>query len=648
MGEKRKNYPKLVRDPYEFGADKNKINIHDQEMIVSKCGCSGTSPSLDSTPGTCFVDEYSICGSRGADGVDFDDPPHYYLRVPSGLEPNPTVIFVPGFGADGACFRKEDDPIACSAATGPLLGMEQYTVVPDPAATPACENPPCVDDSCPLMIFQICENDPAAATVSPAEIVVRSPFFAGFFGNKTVRYNGHCYTTPSEPCLSELYPGAVVPDFADLTEIETGGCESDSCACCSDVMALMDFFRDAIVERLESINFGGLPGGIDVDHDWDNPDYILNADSVETAAFDSYSNDESTACQDRYMVWQKWLQELDYWLIILHSPFSTVNSQIFGFLNTDTFPTGTIEGLAHATTIDRWNFGDYASLMQSSPCLTWYKLPFLGPNSDGEIYTDGGPNPDTGQPVGGNCEGGLGTVDVTRFGDTLRHVVVNDGNSAWCDLINATLTRMIEAIQRLTIQVLIPTVVEKSTKGTRDTGVTDGVNYFCAAAISCVVANHGGAAFGTDRTFEKCVLFSSGSGPGQFSSRGVGVVTFTEHFESGGETDDSAEAQSERAKLQANLIAFDPSLATVRVYLALSDLPSTYPGYAFGHNRPVTGFEVWSEWTGHGVVGGSSTAKSVFVTGTEDNPTDFGTCGGAGVIWQMVGEVLLVETPYII
>ncbi len=642
--ERRKNYRKLVRDPYAFGVDGGKLPPEDVTMMVRQCECEGN-PNLDPNPGDCLVDEYTICGTAGIDDdVSLAEIPNYYIRVRSGPEPNPEVIFIPSFGEGGGCFSKGEQ-IPCSEAVGTVLGMDQYFPLPNSESDPACAKPPCVGPNCEWLRFTLCTNDPSYPDVDPFEIVLPVSFFGGFgLGYKVVKYLGHCYETPSIPCIAEPYEGATTPTFDQIEIISPNGCENAKCTCCDNVMERMNLFRDAIVERLLAVNFGNLPTGI-TDHDWDDPEYLLNADTVEVACVteitgyddtdpenpipieEEFCNDEETPCKDRYEIWRVWLVELDYWLNYLYATGV--------WLNLETYPTLTIEGLDMDDTIDTYDATDYEAILTEVPCLTWFRQAFSGPNAALELWTSSAVN----------CEGGLGTIDAIRFGDANPHVVVNTGSQTWCELMNDTVDRMIVAIQRLAILIFNATQADVSGRLTsdRDGVVVPAPASSCAAALACVQGNHPSTAFGTARTYVNCGVPSVGGDPG------IEIGVWTSAADGGASRKDVL-AKTTRGKIQANLIGVAAGVA--RVFIALARTFEDTANDTFGQSpRPVTGFEVWNEWELAAMPVASSTAKSIIVTGSESDPDTYPTCtspDSSSVSWQVRKQKVLVEGEFII
>jgi hypothetical protein len=619
MGEQRKNYKKLLRAPYDFGVDTGKPSAEDNEAVIQNCECSDSDPGIDPNPGTCLVDEYTFCGSAGiTEDADLDELPNYYLRVTPSPEPNPAVIFIPSFGEGGGCFTKGDQ-IACSAASGFLLGMDEYLVLPDTTADPACGRPPCVGGNCPLLRLTLCTNDPGYPDVTPFEIVLPISFFGGFgLGYKVVKYGGHCYETRTVPCLDEPYDGAVLPDFDEIEVISTGGCSNDDCTCCSNAMEILDSIRDGIKERLRATNSGDLP--VVVDHDWSDPDYILNGDSVETACDGADCDDELTDCQDRYVIWKAWFEELYYWIDYLYG--------LGIWLNVDTYAGGSLEGETYTDPIDVFSTEFEESFNGTTDTrLDWFLNAFAGPNSANEIYTSGGVN----------NTGGLGFNGVIRFGDAFLHVVVNDGNATWCELVNLTADRMLEFLQKLNfIYVSVATQVDISSRQTdRLCGGAD-----CAAAIACVQDEHGDVPYGIRRRFtDVCV------GAGEIGASTANIGVRSDAVSSGGIC---VSAETIRGKISSDLTVY--TNGTPVIYLAL-----TYPtslGFGFGltfdGTRPTDGFQVWGAWTG-GSLSVGAVSTSDYVTGSEADPSVYGDCADADDAthgWRVISQIVVIEGDF--
>lgn len=435
--EKRKAYPKLVRQDYEFPEIQDGSDQEDLADQVRHCDCAPTAPNLDPLTPNCTVIEYVMCGTPPED-ADLDDLPVFYLRKRSEVGA-PNVIYV---FSEEACFAKGDD-LDCAEAEGRVLALDEYLSLDESEAEP-CEGLQCNPLRCPFLILEICDNDPEADTVEPPSIILPRSFFNGLtLGRKTVVYQGHCYTTPSIPCREEQDEASAEIEFEDIEIVSN--CESDSCAgCCGGAAEDMVTLVTGLKERLRFVNAGVLPPDY-LTHTWSDAAYILNNSPNEING-----HTEATACNERYEDWRTYLLEIDFWLYsqrtdglateYLYNNFTNLPSttQIKGWLDSNTYPTSDVDGVAVFSDVDRFNGTDFDDQITATEDVSWYRNTFGGPNAGGEIYTIGG-------------EGGYGTISVIRFGDTDPHVVVNDAvnQQPWCNLVADTIDRLLTAIQRL-------------------------------------------------------------------------------------------------------------------------------------------------------------------------------------------------------
>lgn len=434
--ENRKAFPKLVRRPRVFDANFENADLADITVAVQKCDCANPNPGLTETEGpvddNCFVDQYSLCGTlESALG-----PKTFFIRASDN---NPSFIFVPAYGTNGACFSKGDQ-IPCSEAFGNVLGVEDYLPMDSTASASPCDAPQCQDASCPWRLLEVCDNDPAVESVTPQRIAIPTSFFGGLFGSRTVLYRGHCYTTPTDSCLSDDEAAEETkPDLGEVTKITTQGCNNQSCQCCGGAPSLMDLLVAGIADRIKFVNNGVLPTV--VGHDWNDSAYILNEVLTYGTLF-ANGNTPETPCVDRAETFRLILSECDYWL-----GFSAYLYASGRWVNTDVHSGGDISGIGNMGAVTYFNGVNYNTQITAAPSHTWIRFAFGGPNTGGEVYTEGG-------------EGGFGTTDAIRFGDLSPHVVVNSTTDpAFCNLVNSTLNRLLTALQKLMCVIVGGSVV---------------------------------------------------------------------------------------------------------------------------------------------------------------------------------------------
>lgn len=509
----RKAYPGLIRDPYKFGKD---LSFQQEDMItaVRNCPCTETPVNTDPDPQVeCFIDEYTLCGTAGAVlASDSISPPKYYLRADDPDVTNPDEIFVPMFGLaswlssqgitiltdtmdNGGCFTKTAEGIDCNGVTGHVLGMDEWRELPPVEGDDlACDKAPCVGDiRCEYLKFKICSNDPDAANVNPQYIIIHHSFFPGVFGVKTVLYKTHCYTTLSTPCRDD--PGNdVKPAYNELTIVLR--CTDSRCqGCCDGIGTKIDALVQGLAERIRFANTGNLPavGG----HNWTDPTYIL-AQVLSVGSLLVNGMTVNTPCEQRSENFRLILVEVDYWL---HSS-TYLYGRLVGdkWINSDVYPDGDIAGFP-LVPIDVFAAPDYESQIQAAVAEDWFRFVFLGPNSAGEMYTQGG-------------EGGFGTVDLIRFGDSNPHVITNIANQAFCDLLTSTVARMLTAVQKL-ISILgssaggTSTMIGTATFGCGEGG-SDNTQPYITEAKTCAQTSFSGGD-GTQDFFADLIDFDPGN-----------------------------------------------------------------------------------------------------------------------------------------
>lgn len=474
----RKNWPKLIRPPYEFDKVGERMQKEDLSSYVRDCECKEDStpapadPSHD--PGQCLLDHYQMCGNRCL--VELQGWISIYLRrAPDGPD-NPQFIFVQNVCSDGeqsqgACFQFVES-VDCEGVVGRIVGDDEWQPLPGQVDddNPPCNNPVYCASSvnCQWIVFNLCPDDDAADLpgFSPKTIYVQSGFVFGvngavlIAGQKTYQYNGHCYTSQSpNPCVSEVPPGGTVPGFDELTSRD--GCDDDHCVCCDGAGDALNDLISGLKQRIKFVNGGSLPTV--VGHDFTDVAYALNLDANILPG---------TLCVDHATLWRQQFVEIDWWLgtsdYLYNASVSTRQ-----WIDTNLYPDGDISEVA-TSPVAVFDSADYEAQVQASPVIDWFRTAFSTNATTGEQYTQGG-----------TC-GYSEPASVLRFGDLSAHVVVNDPSNDvnFCNMVNCTIDRLLIAVQKL---VGVQLGADFADKGRHRLFADAGLLFLQSAA--CVVQN---------------------------------------------------------------------------------------------------------------------------------------------------------------
>jgi len=587
--ERPKGYPKLTREAYNFPPE----TVDSSDLIRQARDCECAPSNTDNLEGT--YDEYSPCGSQCVEELD-EDTRFYIQSLSSGSNPSVIRVF-DACGGNPACFEKGDE-VEGADVTGRILGLEDYEEVTATGhGDDPCSRSPCTDNGCQYLLFETC------TTPVSGQIQLHTSVLEGFGVGAVVKYGGGCYQSTGS-CSDTPFANVTQPAAEDITVIEEDGCDSPSCSCCSGVMDSMDILSIGIQERLELANSGSLPAV--TGHDWSDEDYILN-----NPAEQANGDDSGTACDERYEGWRLFLKEIDYWLWpggqghLLDTWYLWGRNVSGGaypqvWLDDNVYPDGEVAGLsafpalAPHTTYEN-------NIIQSGSGYDWFRNEF-GTDADGIKFTIGG-------------EGGFGTVDAARFGDSDSHVPVN--SSAFCDLMEATVEKLMEGVTRLVAYTLAGSY-------------TDCSGWF---AVHAWVA-YGDSCEATCAAIAALTPSYSASGP---RAPRKWITSSTPATES--------TIERTHARVTANMTNYPASmLRRSKCYLYLGKAAGGGANFIFGQTGPVpfTTDSIFYTWQ-DAVPGGVWTSDFVAEVDGVVDPT-LGTCQGGdgdGSGWQ-AGDPLVV------